>query len=395
MSPVSESFGLLVIGSGPAGVSAAAAYVEAGGPGPVCLVSADPEPPYQRPPLSKAVLTGEEPAEGRPILEDAGALDRVEVRLATSVAELDLEDRVVRTTDGAELGYERLVVATGARPVALDSVAAGAEVHLLRSLEHARALAGAVAGARTAVVVGSGFIGCEAAASLAQRGLQVSVVSTEERPQQRRLGREVAERIAGWLGDSGVRLLGGQAVESFPDGRTVRLADGTTHRADVVLVAAGVTPDGGLAERAGLATSEGRVLVDAALRTADPHVLAAGDVAMAHNGAAGRRVAVEHWGDAMTMGEVAGANAAGADETWDSAPGFWSEIGEHALKYAAWGDGHDEVRFVDHGGGAFTAWYLSGDEPVVVGVLTHEADDDYERGQQLVEQGAPLEPSPR
>lgn len=389
--------GLVVVGSGPAGLSAAQAYRKHGGTGPVRLVTYDPHPPYNRPPLTKDFLRGEVGRDALP-LEEPSFYDEQDIELLLDRRAVDLDPRTRQLVldDGLRLAYDACVLATGSRPAVLPVPGADhPDLLLLRTRAQGEALRDAVEGRSSALVVGSGFIGCEAAASLAQRGLQVSVVSTEERPQQRRLGREVAERIAGWLGDSGVRLLGGQAVESFPDGRTVRLADGTTHRADVVLVAAGVTPDGGLAERAGLATSEGRVLVDAALRTADPHVLAAGDVAMAHNGAAGRRVAVEHWGDAMTMGEVAGANAAGADETWDSAPGFWSEIGEHALKYAAWGDGHDEVRFVDHGGGAFTAWYLSGDEPVVVGVLTHEADDDYERGQQLVEQGAPLEPSPR
>lgn len=389
--------GLVVVGSGPAGLSAAQAYRKHGGTGPVRLVTYDPHPPYNRPPLTKDFLRGEVGRDALP-LEEPSFYDEQDIELLLDRRAVDLDPRTRQLVldDGLRLAYDACVLATGSRPAVLPVPGADhPDLLLLRTRAQGEALRDAVEGRSSALVVGSGFIGCEAAASLAQRGLQVSVVSTEERPQQRRLGREVAERIAGWLGDSGVRLLGGQAVESFPDGRTVRLADGTTHRADVVLVAAGVTPDGGLAERAGLATSEGRVLVDAALRTADPHVLAAGDVAMAHNGAAGRRVAVEHWGDAMTMGEVAGANAAGADETWDSAPGFWSEIGEHALKYAAWGDGHDEVRFVDHGGGAFTAWYLSGDEPVVVGVLTHEADDDYERGQQLVEQGGSLEPSAR
>ena len=113
---------------------------------------------------------------------------------------------------------------------------------------------------------------------------------------------------------------------------------------------------------------------------------AAGDIALAHNDAAGRQLKVEHWGDALRMGEVAGANAAGSDESWAQVPGFWSEIGARTLKYSAWGDGHDETRLVTHGDDAFTVWF--GRDGRVVGVLAHEHDDDYERGGRLVEQGA-------
>jgi 3-phenylpropionate/trans-cinnamate dioxygenase ferredoxin reductase component len=111
------------------------------------------------------------------------------------------------------------------------------------------------------------------------------------------------------------------------------------------------------------------------------------DVSFAHNASAGRRLAVEHWGEALNMGEIAGRNAAGDDVAWDVAPGFWSTIGEHTLKHAAWGDGFDEARLVDHGA-AFTVWY--GRAGITVGVLTHERDEDYERGRELVETGAPL-----
>jgi NADPH-dependent 2,4-dienoyl-CoA reductase/sulfur reductase-like enzyme len=395
VSPVSESFGLLVIGSGPAGVSAVAAYVDAGGPGPVCLVSADPEPPYQRPPLSKTVLTGEEPAEGRPILQDAAALDRVEVRLATSVAELDLEDRVVRTTDGAELGYERLVVATGARPVTLDGVAPGAEVHPLRSLEHARALAGAVAGARTAVVVGSGFIGCEAAASLAVRGLETTLVTPEDAPQATRLGPWAAARLGGWLAEAGVTLVTGTQVTGIGSPRTVLLEDGTELRPDVVLAAVGVSCEQAFLTTSGLHLGEGGVVVDHELRSRDPRVWGAGDVARAHHAVAGRRLSVEHWGDALTMGGLAGANAAAAARgdaagSWATPPGFWSEVGSHTLKYSAWGDGFASAVPVEGPGGAFTVWYADA-AGELVGVLTHERDADYERGGELLARRASLD----
>jgi NADPH-dependent 2,4-dienoyl-CoA reductase/sulfur reductase-like enzyme len=124
------------------------------------------------------------------------------------------------------------------------------------------------------------------------------------------------------------------------------------------------------------------------MRTEHAGVYAVGDVAFARNAAAGRRRAGAHWGEALNMGAVAGRVIAGEDAAWDVAPGFWSTIGAHTLKYVAWGDGFDETRVVDHGAGAWTVWY--GQNGVTVGVLTHERDEDYERGRELIETGAPL-----
>jgi NADPH-dependent 2,4-dienoyl-CoA reductase/sulfur reductase-like enzyme len=396
MDSTSPPFGLVVIGSGPAGVHAAAAYVEAGGPGRVCLVSADPDEPYQRPPLSKAVLAGEDEAEGSPILEDAETLARVDLRLGTRVEELDAGRRRLRTDGGEELVYERLVLATGSEPTALPGADPGAPVHSLRSLEHGRRLAGAAAGADSAVVVGSGFIGCEAAASLAGRGVRTTLVTPEAVPQVARLGEWAGTRIAEWLVAAGVDLRPGVHVEGVAPSGTVRLDDGAHLATDLVLVAVGVTQTRSFIEAAGLSTEAGRVLVDAHLRTSDPRIWAAGDVARARHAVVDRALTVEHWGDAVTMGRLAGDNAA-ADASdrpddarrWSDPPGFWSEIGDHTLKYSAWGDGYEELRVVEHGPGAFTVWYAdAGGE--LVGVLTHDRDEDYERGGELLARRASL-----
>ena len=145
-------------------------------------------------------------------------------------------------------------------------------------------------------------------------------------------------------------------------------------------------PEAGIAAEAGLALEAGRVQVDDRMRSSAAGVLAAGDVAFAFNAAAGRHLAVEHWGEALAMGRVAGQTAAGAEPRGE-VPGFWSTIGDRTLKYAAWGDGFDASSLVDHGGGAFTVWYSR--ESVTVGVLTHGADHDYERGRRLIEQRQP------
>jgi 3-phenylpropionate/trans-cinnamate dioxygenase ferredoxin reductase component len=235
-------------------------------------------------------------------------------------------------------------------------------------------------------VIGSGFIGCEAAASLARRGLAVTLVSMEEVPRAARLGDAASRILQAWLEGGGVSLRLGAEVEAIEGGR-VRLAGGSSAEGDLLLVAGGVQPEAGVAAEAGLIVEAGRVRVGAQMRSSAADVLAAGDVAFAFNAAAGRHLAVEHWGEALAMGQVAGQTAAGAEASWAEVPGFWSAIGDRTLKYTAGGDGFDQAGLVKHGGGAFTVWYSQ--EGVTVGVLTHDADHDYERGRRLIEQRQP------
>lgn len=381
---------LAVIGSGPAGVSAVCAYLDAGGPGPVVMLTSDTDPPYERPPLSKDVLAGLAPAEGQPI-EGKVLPEAVELRRDTTVTDVDLQERTLRTGTG-QLRFDQLIVATGASPEPLPTAEPEAEIHLLRSLDHAQRLVTSAQHARSAVVIGSGFIGCEAAASLARRGIQTTLVSTEEGPQHSRLGAQASERLAQWLLGMGVELRTSVRVSGVQAPRTVHLDDGTTLAPDLILAAVGVSPGGDLLEGTEAQLHEGRVVADEFL-LAVPGVWVAGDAARAHHGLAGRPLPVEHWGDALAMGEIAGFNAAqdaqGHDDgarAWETIPGFWSTIGEHTIKHSAWGDGFESVEWVERTGG-FTAWYGDGDGRLV-GVLAYNADDDYERGQALLRAGA-------
>jgi NADPH-dependent 2,4-dienoyl-CoA reductase/sulfur reductase-like enzyme len=380
-----SAYGLLVIGSGPAGVNAAKAYVAAGGPGPVGIVTADQDPPYQRPPLSKRVLAGDTEPVGTQIGKDPLPAS-VELILDTAVSAVDLDARTV-TAGGEQLTYERLVIATGARPRQLPVADADAEVHHLRSLDDARRLWTSAGHARSAVVIGSGFIGCEAAASLARRGLATTLVTPADGPQRKRLGNHVADQITSWLTDAGVEVRTGVEVLGIRAPRTVHLSDGTTLAPDLILAAVGIEAAAGFLEGTGLQLHEGRVVADEHLSAA-PGVWAAGDSARAVNATAGRALSVEHWGDALAMGKLAGANAAapdGAQRAWSDVPGFWSTIGEHTIKYAAWGDGHETEQVVERTGG-FTVWYGDAAD-ILVGVLTYNADDDDERGEALVAAG--------
>lgn len=385
---------LVIVGGGPAGLSAARAYREAGGRAAVTLLAGETFPPYQRPPLTKEYLRGESSREDlwlnpREWFEENG----VDLRLATVVRSVDRGRGVVEDED-EEFPYDACVLATGSEPVRLP-VPGGddPEIVVMRTLENSERLRDRVGPGDRVVVVGSGFIGCEAAASLSLRGAAATMVSMEEMPQAERLGREVGERIRGWLEGYGVDLRLGAGVEGIErsggadGGFEVSVEGGETVSAGTVLFGTGVSPRVGLAEGAGLAV-EGGVVTDSSMRTSAPGVYAVGDIARAFNESAGRHLSVEHWGDALEHGRIAGTTIAGGEASWDMVPGFWSTIGERTLKYWAWGDGWDDLRFEDRGD-AFTVWY--GADGVLVGVLEHGSDEDYKEGQGLIATGAPFD----
>jgi 3-phenylpropionate/trans-cinnamate dioxygenase ferredoxin reductase subunit len=383
---------VLIVGGGPAALAAARAYREAGGTAPVVLATDDDRAPYRRPPLTKEYLRGELDAAELQLEDDGWYRDHHVELDFDAITELDAETRTARTRGGRDLPFTHALLATGAQPQRLPVPGSDdPAVHLLRRVTDADAIAPHVAPGSHVVVVGSGFIGCEAAASLARRGAAVTLISDEDAPQANRLGDEVGARIAAWLRAEGVTLTMGSAVARFtrPDGETgplhVAPQVGLPVAADLVVLGAGIAPRDELARAAGLALGpdDRHVLVDDTMATSAPGVWAAGDVTVAHHAIAGRPLHVEHWGDALTHGEIAGRAMAGETGVrWDTVPGFWSTIGDRVLKYAAWGDGYDTIDVTDHGVDAFTARYFA--DGRLVGVLTHERDGDYEDGQEQI-----------
>jgi len=386
---MSDEFELLVLGGGPAGLSASRAYRAAGGRGAVAIVTDEHRMPYNRPPLTKELLRGESSEDDLPIEAESWLGDQHVSLVCGRAVSLDPDARAVSLSGGRELRYRNCVLATGAEPTRLPVPGADhPAVRVIRTLDHVRELTGRLGDGHPVVVIGSGFIGCEIAASLRRRGHPVTLISDEEQPNAARLGPEAVAEIGRWLKGESVDLnLGAEVDEIAADDDVLEVRAGAVRaRGSVVVMAAGVAPRSELAAAAGLELSGGAVPADAAMRTARDGLYAAGDVALAQNATAGRAIRVEHWGDALGQGEVAGRGAAGEDVRWDAVPGFWSTIGGHVLKYAAWGDGFDQSRLEHHGAGAFTAWY--GRDGTVVGVLTHEADKDYERGRSLIAEGA-------
>lgn len=345
--------GFTAIGSGPAGVSAAETFRSRHRHIPVRILSDDPALPYAKPPLSKEFLrgcpTGLE-------LHTAGWFERNEIELirGVTVERIDLDAREVVTAGGTHYPYWHLVLAAGS--TAVPPAAPGARSALpLRSFADAVALRMAALDARSAIVVGAGLIGCEAAGSLAGLGVATTLVAPEPVPLLRRFGLDVGERIVKMLSDVGVRFAGSAGVAAIDDDGAV-LISGERVDGDVVVAATGVRPDIRLAVGAGLDVRDGRVVADEHMRTSAGNVYAAGDIALAHNVAAGRPVVSEHWRDAALQGRVAGLTAAGQSAVWDSVSGFSCTIGRFTLRYRGWGGPYRECRLVDRPNG-FSATY--------------------------------------
>jgi len=378
---------IVIVGAGPAGLATARSYRECGGTAPVTILGREPRAPYRRPPLTKELLRGEMSVQELPLEQESWyAEHEVQLRVGCEVTAIDPRVGTVQA-DEETIDAEAIVLATGSEPVRpkLPGIE-HARVLSVRELPDSQRIAERVRAGTQALVIGSGFIGCEIAASLARIGAHITMIAQEDAPQRERLGLAAALHIGDWLRALGVELVTGAEVREIEDGRVAVLGDGRRFEAEWVLLGTGATPRGELAGDAAVALEDGAVPVDAQMRARD-RLLAVGDVAFAHNAGAGRRLRVEHWGDALAHGEVAGKTLAGLSASWDDVPGFWSTIGEHTLKHAAWGDGYDASRLVAGADGAFTVWYWGAG--TLVGVLTHGHDRDYERGRELIRQGAP------
>jgi NADPH-dependent 2,4-dienoyl-CoA reductase/sulfur reductase-like enzyme/nitrite reductase/ring-hydroxylating ferredoxin subunit len=324
---------VLIVGGGAAGLACANELRRLGYQGSVTMLSADHDPPCDRPNLSKDYLAGTAPEEWIPLRTDDWYRDnRIDLRLGVEVTAIDPEGRTVQFASGERLPFDKLLLATGAEPNRLSSPGFdGENVFTLRSLADARAIVAAAGSGKRAAVIGSSFIGLEAAASLRKRDVEVEVIAPENVPFERVLGAELGEFFQNLHQASGVRFHLGRVAASY-DGRTVTLSDGAKIDADFVLVGIGVRPRIGLAEAAGLSTGNG-VLVDQYLETSASGIYAAGDIAAYPEPISGDRARIEHWTVAERQGQVAAANMLGIRTKFDSAPFFWTEQYGVTLRY--------------------------------------------------------------
>jgi 3-phenylpropionate/trans-cinnamate dioxygenase ferredoxin reductase subunit len=342
---MSEPNDIVVVGGGLAGAKAVEALRAEGFEGTLTLFAAEAHRPYERPPLSKGYLQGSAGLD-KVFVHDEGwyAEHDVDLRVGDPVSGLDLRDRDVRA-DGGSVRYDALLLATGAQPRRIHVPGADLDgVHYLRTLDDSDRLRAAFTEGARVVVVGGGWIGLEAAAAARAAGCEVTVLEVDRLPLLRVLGDEMAAMFADVHRVNGVDLRTGAGVSAFrsrPDDPSrvgaVEIAGGDTLSADVVVVGVGVAPDVELAQQAGLSVDDG-ILVDASLRTSDPHVWAAGDVANADHPVLGRRLRVEHWANALNQPAVAAASMLGRDAVYDRLPYFYTDQFELGMEYTGWAD---------------------------------------------------------
>ncbi|MBM6404518.1 FAD-dependent oxidoreductase [Phycicoccus sp. CSK15P-2] len=357
---------IVIVGAGLAGATAATELREQGYEGQVVLVGAEDHPPYERPPLSKGYLLGDDPFE-KALVHPAQWYAHHEVDLRTGVTATALDtDAHVLTTSGGDITYERLLLATGAEPRVLDIAEdVGVPVSYLRTKEDSDALKAAFGKGRKVVVVGGGWIGLEAAAAARSAGSDVVLFEMDDLPLQRVLGPTVAETFADLHREHGVDLrLGAEVTAADLEG------------ADVVVAGVGVKPRVELAHAAGLAVDDG-VLVDARLRTSVPSVYAVGDIANHAHPRLGHRLRVEHWDTAAKQAKVAAHNLAGADEEYEEMPYFFTDQYDLGMEYVGHASADDEV--VVHGSledREFRAyWMRDGDVVAAMHVNDWDASD--------------------
>lgn len=323
------TLGMVIVGAGEAGVRAALTLRRLGYKGPVTLIGEEPQAPYERPPLSKTGLTDPTP-EPRPIagLDDLPALN-IRLRTGTQVRAIDRTRREIRLDGGETIGYDRLLLATGARArrLSLPGLPDKAPLTLRTRLDSERIRERLRPGLR-AVLFGGGFIGLELAASLTQAGARVTVLEVQPRLLQRAVPADLADRLLAEHRRRGVDIRLSAGIETAEPGGIVTrlfLKDGTVLEGDLLIAGIGADPNTELAEAAGLACDNGTA-VDAYLRTSDPAIFAAGDGCSFPLGLYDQAVVrLESWRCAQEQGEVAAANMLGGMDRYDRAPWFWSD----------------------------------------------------------------------
>ena len=345
--PASQTF--VILGASLAGAKAAETLRAEGFDGRVVLIGEEPARPYERPPLSKDYLRGEKGFDDAAV-HDEGFYDAkaIELHTSTTATALDPGASEVALASGEHIGYDRLLLATGARPRRLTVPGADLPgVYYLRTVADADALRQSITASSRVVVIGAGWIGAEVAASARQLGAEVAMVELASVPLERVLGPEVGAIYRDLHAQHGVELHFGVGVDSLEGGaavETVRLADGTVLSADVVVVGVGVTPRVELARGAGLALDNG-VAVDEHLASSAPGVYAAGDVANAFHPLYSTRIRLEHWSAALNQGPVAAKNMLGEPTVYDRVPYFFSDQYDLGMEYRGFAPSWDDVLF--------------------------------------------------
>jgi 3-phenylpropionate/trans-cinnamate dioxygenase ferredoxin reductase subunit len=384
----------LLVGGGLAGASCASELRKQGAEGSILLVGREPEPPYERPPLSKEYLRGEAPRSDA-YVNDPTWYEQNDVELATgkNVMSIDAQAKTAKLQGGVEVAFGQALLATGSNVNILRIEGAENEgIHYLRAYGNADAIREDAEKAGRVVLVGGSYIAAEVAASLAARGTDCTMVAVEEVALSRTFGDDAGRFLEEGLEAHGVTFVGGESVSAFEgDGRvsSVLTESGKAFECDMVVVGAGVRPDMMLAQRAGLECGDG-IICDSKLRTSAPGIYAAGDVCSYDSVVHGRRIRVEHWDVAMQQGMHAAKNMLGADADYDVVPYFFSDLDDWAsLEYV--GPAADWEREVWRGSradGEFSVWYLKGGK--VAGCLSLGRSEDLAEARRMIHEGVDI-----
>ncbi len=383
----------IIVGAGQAGAWAAVSMRQAGFAGRIVVLGEERWRPYERPPLSKAMLTAE-PEPGVPYFHDAAKYQaqQIEFLLDCPVIALDVPGRRVALGDGRALSYDRLLLATGGRARHLG-VPGGERALVLRTIDHAHAIRARLADARRVVCIGAGVIGLEIAASARARGAAVTVLEAGPAPMGRCVSPEGARFVAGLHARAGVDLRCNvivEALERGPGGIEHVLCQGAPAvPADLVVAGIGMNRHLTLAEQADL-TIDGGIVVDEQGRTSVPEVYAAGDVAAFPHPLYGRLVRLESWRHAQNHGIAVGRAMAGAPVPYDDVPWFWTD--QHGVNLQVAGLPAEASRTVLRGSGAFTAIHLN-EGGVVVGVTAADNPREIRAGTALIKARARPDPA--
>jgi NADPH-dependent 2,4-dienoyl-CoA reductase/sulfur reductase-like enzyme len=398
----------VIIGASLAGAKAAETLREEGFTGSIVLIGAEQHRPYERPPLSKGVLLGNDD-ESSVYVHDEGwySEHNVDLRTGVEATAIDRGARQVRLSDGTSVSYDKLLIATGASPRKLN-LPPLAGVHYLRTVEDSRALRDSLKGGGNVVMAGSGWIGLETAAAARHYGCEVTVVEPEPGPLHRSVGPELGEIFRRLHASHGVTFRFGEgvadlvAVTGDSDGgrvSAVRTTSGAELPADLVMVGIGAVPNTQLAAAAGLDVDNG-ILTDDAMRTSDPDIYAAGDVANSFNPLLGRRVRVEHWGNALAGGPAAAKSMLGQEVSHALVPYFFSDQYDLGMEAAGLSEPgrYDEVVFRgDPDSLEFIAFWLSGGAVIAgMNVNVWDVNDDIQaliRSARPIDQGRLADPA--
>ncbi len=385
---------VVVIGAGQAGASLVAKLRSEGFDGDVTLLGAEPVPPYQRPPLSKAYLLGEMEEERLYLRPMAWyAENRITLRTSETVTAIDTTARAVALSDGSRLTYDALALTTGSRARLLPAAIGGEleGVLTMRALADADRMAPELVAGRRVLIIGGGYIGLEAAAVCAKKGLHVTLVEMAPRILQRVAARETSDYFRALHAAHGVVIRESTGLERLiGEGRVTgaRLADGSEFHVDFVLVGVGIIPNAELAQAAGLATDIG-IVTDSHCRTSDPHVWAAGDCATLDW--EGARIRLESVGNAIDQAECAALNIMGRDVPYVPQPWFWSDQYDCKLQIAGLNTGHDAVHVRQGDGEARSHWYYRGERLIAVDAMNDSRA--YMIGKRLIEMGKSPDPA--